>query len=236
MNELQFDRAEYAQPSPSAVTCTACQHTIVDNYYTAYDGSIVCAQCREKQEHQAEGWSGVRMARAFFAGLGVAIAGSIVYWGVRKLTNMEFGLLAIAVGFGVGKAVLWGSRYRGGAAYQTLAILLTYASICANYTPDIIEELMNRNGSQEQTTQVQQQGQQPKAVEANAANAGASLGALTLAFGFVLILSFIAPFMSGFGNVIGILIIFFGLYQAWKVTKKRDWTYGGPFSVTPNSR
>lgn len=236
MNELQFDRAEYAQPAPSAVTCTACQQTIVDNYYTAHDDSIVCAQCREKREHQAEGWSGVRMGRAFFAGLGVAIAGSIVYWGVRKLTNMEFGLLAIAVGFGVGKAVLWGSRYRGGAAYQTLAILLTYASICGNYAPDIVEELLQRNASQAQTTQAQQGQQQPKAVEANAANAGVSLGGLALALGFVLALSFIAPFLSGFQNVIGILILFFGLYQAWKVTKKRDLTYSGPFSVTPTSR
>jgi hypothetical protein len=43
------------------------------------------------------------------------------------------------------------------------------------------------------------------------------------------------PFLAGFGNAIGILIIGFALYQAWKMTAKREFVWGGPFQVGADS-
>jgi hypothetical protein len=67
-----------------------------------------------------------------------AIAGSLLYFAVAAITGREFGLVAIAVGYVVGKAVRRGSRGRGGWAYQTLAIALTYMAIVSTYVPLII--------------------------------------------------------------------------------------------------
>ena len=39
------------------------------------------------------------------------------------------------------------------------------------------------------------------------------------------------PFLAGFENAIGILIIGFALYQAWTMTQKREVAWGGPFQV-----
>ena len=74
------------------------------------------------------------------AGIGVGLAGTIVYWAILAATGYEFGLIAIVVGFAVGKAVHWGSRGRGGWAYQTLAIGLTYLAIVSAYVPMIVTE------------------------------------------------------------------------------------------------
>jgi hypothetical protein len=39
------------------------------------------------------------------------------------------------------------------------------------------------------------------------------------------------PFLGGFENILGILIIGFGLYQAWKINAYRPLVTEGPFQV-----
>ena len=53
--------------------------------------------------------------------------------------DFEIGLIAIVVGLMVGVAVRKGSKGRGGWFYQTLAVVLTYGCICAQYMPDIVQ-------------------------------------------------------------------------------------------------
>ena len=43
--------------------------------------------------------------------------------------------------------------------------------------------------------------------------------------------SFTIPFLGGFDNLIGLLIIGFGLYQAFNMTAKREVLWGGPFRI-----
>jgi hypothetical protein len=43
------------------------------------------------------------------------------------------------------------------------------------------------------------------------------------------------PFLAGFENAIGILIIGFALFQAWRMTVKREFVWGGPFQVGAGS-
>jgi hypothetical protein len=43
------------------------------------------------------------------------------------------------------------------------------------------------------------------------------------------------PFLAGFENAIGILIIGFALFQAWRMTAKRVFVWGGPFQVGAGS-
>ena len=144
---LQFDVAESgaAGSSPSAAsgtTCKACSRPIASTYYEV-NSAIICASCRAAFDRPR----GSRFSRGLHAtGLGLlaAIAGSLLYFAVAAITGREFGLVAIAVGYMVGRAVRRGSRGRGGWAYQTLAVGLTYLAIVSTYVPLIVKDFQKR--------------------------------------------------------------------------------------------
>ena len=138
-----------------------------------------------------------------------AAVGAGIYYAVRALTGYEFGLIAIVVGFLVGGAVRMGSGHRGGVPYQLLAMFLTYASIVSTFIPDILEMLRR---------------------EGRARSAPSPLVAVLMMVAVVGI-AFAAPFLMGFENIIGVIIIAIGLYEAWKINRKADRTVTGPFRI-----
>ena len=73
-----------------------------------------------------------------------------LYFAVAALTGREFLLVALAVGFMVGTAVRKGSGGRGGWAYQTLAMALTYLAIVSTYVPLVVKEFQ-KEGSRSST-------------------------------------------------------------------------------------
>jgi len=56
-----------------------------------------------------------------------------------------------------------------------------------------------------------------------------------MAIGFLAIFAIAAAasFLAGASNIIGLAIIAFGLWEAWKVNRRMDVEITGPFSVTP---
>ncbi|HKW47189.1 MAG TPA: hypothetical protein VJN70_07080 [Gemmatimonadaceae bacterium] len=141
---LQFDVAESSTASRAqhsgmaAATCKACSRPIASTYFQV-NSAIICEPCRASLDRPR----GTRFTRGLHAtGLGLlaAIAGSLLYFAVAALTGREFALVALAVGFMVGKAVRKGSRGRGGWAYQSLAVGLTYLAIVSSYVPLIAKE------------------------------------------------------------------------------------------------
>ena len=64
-----------------------------------------------------------------------------VIYVIMLKTGYEIALVAILVGFIVGKAVRAGSGGGGGRAYQVLAVALTYCSIVSSYVPRILDEV-----------------------------------------------------------------------------------------------
>jgi hypothetical protein len=44
-------------------------------------------------------------------------------------------------------------------------------------------------------------------------------------------LAFVAPFLGGFQNIIGIVIIGIGVYEAWKLNKRQIVVITGPHAV-----
>lgn len=201
MSELQFERAEFAQPVAGSVVCTSCQQSVIQSYYE-FGGQIICSQCRESRERAHDGVGIGRFLRAAIAGLVVGLAGAALWYGVRVATNYEIGLIAIAIGYGVGKAVHWGSHGKGGWLYQTLAVCLTYTSIVMNYVPDIVK-----------------------------ATTEPAPGIVIYIASFIM--AFAVPFLSGIENIIGLLIIAFGLFEAGKLNRRVDAAMTGPYTVTP---
>src|SRR5205814_71234 len=119
-----------------------------------------------------------RMGRAIVAGFVAAIAGALLWWGVRKITGYEVGLISIAIGVGVGKAVRWGSRSRGGWAYQLLAILLTYGAVAGNYMPDAYQAIREQGEKQASSPKSSAPNTVTKASAVPPANDGMSIGGL----------------------------------------------------------
>jgi hypothetical protein len=229
---LQFDRAEFATPVEAAVKCASCNRSIIQSYYEA-GGKTICSTCREALANAADSGGTLRFLRALAVGFGAAIVGSVVWWGVRKVTGYEIGLISIGIGIGVGRAVQWGGRNRGGWAYQLLAVLLTYASIAGNYMPDVVTGIAERANDAEKTA-VAAPAKAGAPVKASAAEP-VNVSDLLLGIGAIFLLAAAAPFYAGASNIVGILIIGFGLWNAWKTNRRIDIPINGPYSVVPTA-
>jgi hypothetical protein len=154
---LQFDIAEphtagadAGVPAPPAgLTCTGCKAAIATSYYEV-NGAVVCARCRGALDASMAGASrGSRVLKAGLLGFGAAIVGAALYFAIAALTGYEIGLVAIAVGFLVGKAVQKGSGGRGGWAYQTMAVTFTYFAIVSTYIPLAVKDFKNNSTSRD---------------------------------------------------------------------------------------
>jgi hypothetical protein len=198
-DEIQFDRAEYAETS-NAVTCAACQQELRERYFNLADRHL-CETCHAQLLAPPPGTPAGR----FFAALGLGLVGGLVgfiaYYAVYKLTGYEFGLLSIGVGIAVGIGVRKGSHAVGGIGYQLLAVALTYTSIAATYYLLLIEE---------------------------ASKTGEVTG---LGYLVAIPFAFALPFLGGAENLLGILIIGFGLWEAWKINRRQVLPITGPFEL-----
>jgi hypothetical protein len=138
---LQFDQAEPATTTAAGATCAACGRALSDEYHTIND-KVCCEACRRRMEAAWTGGSGsARAGRALVFGLAGAAVGAGIYYAVLALTGYEIGLIAIVVGYLAGKGVRIGSGGRGGAGYQAMAMLLTYAAIVSTYVPLIVKSI-----------------------------------------------------------------------------------------------
>jgi hypothetical protein len=249
--ELQFDHAEFLAP-PSAMTCGVCAQPFAEAYYEL-GKKVVCTTCRDRIVTSLTGGSGLwRFLRAALFGSLAAVAGTALYFLVLAMTGYEVGLIAIVVGVMVGAAVRKGARYRGGLAYQMLAVYLTYTAIVASYVPIFLGESKKRAeekpaavaaasaaqppGAEKEVPDAAKPAQpgaplQPKDAPARKLGIGGTVLVLILGLIVLLAVAYAAPFLAGAQNIIGLVIIFFGLLQAWRMNKKIHLQINGPFRV-----
>lgn len=130
-DDLQFDRAESTTSTGAEMACSVCRQPISDAYYTA-NGATVCGTCRGRLEADLINRPG-NFPKAIGLGAGAAVLGAVLYYAVAAITGYEVGLVAIAVGWLVGRALQLASAGRGGRQYQILAVALTYLSVATAY-------------------------------------------------------------------------------------------------------
>lgn len=228
--DLQFDRAEFDQP---ATTCVLCSEPLRDRYFEV-NGQITCPGCCERLRGPAEhGTRTSRVVRAVGAGVGAAILGSLLYWVILAVSGYEFGLIAVIVGIGVGKAVAWGSRGKGGWRYQALAMVLTYLAMVTAYAPMVFAELA-KTASETPAgagTSSQPSAETPPATSEVTDEPVTVFGAVVA---FAVLLAFLCtlPFLAGIENILGILILGFGLFEAWKLNRRVQVVVTGPHEIT----
>jgi hypothetical protein len=238
--DLQFDRAQFDNSVPQRV-CSGCARPLVASYFSI-NGNAVCEACCDRVRNQGAGGSPVsRVLKAIGAGAGAALGGAILYYAILALTGYEFGLIAIVVGVAVGRAVRWGSSGRGGWAYQTIAVVLTYLSIVSAYVPVIVGEVakQSKEEASASTTRSATPADSAAPVQASARTTTPppppSLGGFGLALVMFALLIIAIPFLGGFSNIIGLVIIGIGLYEAWKVNRRVPLDITGPHSLASSS-
>ena len=69
----------------------------------------------------------------------------------------------------------------------------------------------------------------PSALKREPLDAGTAM----LGIGLLFLILLASPFLAGFSNVIGWLIIAIGLYEAWKHTREVPFLAGGPYKIAP---
>jgi len=227
---LQFERAE-RDASTSILACAGCGQPIAASYYEV-NGKVTCQRCRNRiMAGWNRGSAGGRLAKALGLGLGAAVLGAGIYFGIAALTGYEFGLVAIVVGVLVGGAVRNGSNGRGGRRYQLLAMFLTYTAVVVTDSTLIARELKK---------EWRAQGDSPAAVAPglNAATAGAPGSsrlprplAVALGLGLIVVLAYAAPIMIGITSPIHLLIAGFALYEAWKLNRGVVFQVTGPYQA-----
>ena len=142
---LQFDKAVTKDGAPKGpgVSCSMCDKKILERYYTFGD-QPTCLTCKmnvERDARHSKRFSAFMKASVY--GFGASVAGALVYYAFLKFLHLQIGLVAIAIGFGVGYAMKKGTKGWGGRRYQLVAAGLTYLSVCMAYFPFAVEARMS---------------------------------------------------------------------------------------------
>jgi hypothetical protein len=255
VDSLDFEHAD--RTASTARVCAQCGTPITDRYYTL-GSHVLCESCHFAfQNATAPGNAVSRFFGAAALGAVAAAMGCAVWMLVTDFTGYEIGLIAIAIGYLVGMAVHLGSRRVGGAAYQVLAVFLTYSAIEMTYVPMIAEQFMTEAGIEQsaQTAASEDSQNAPSgdsntgfsegraeddtANSARSASAGGDVEnpesdpAVDAATAWVAAIpvAYMLPFLMGFENAIGILIIGFALWQAFRMNTRAKIELQGPFRL-----
>jgi hypothetical protein len=251
-DDLQFTTAESGSSNSAAAesgqNCLVCHQPIVSTYFALGD-KLLCPACCARVNAGPTGSRLGRVTKASFMGLGAGLVGALIWFAIRRVTHLEIGLVAVLVGFMVGKAVRKGSGDRGGRRYQVLAVVLTYCCIAANYMPDVLEAALNTARKHRAAAAAQPGADvnvQPRPAKGDAApgpaagparnpappvTLGQAIEAAFLLLVLVFAFSLAVPFLGGFQNLIGILIIGFALWEAWKLNARRRLPITGPYQM-----
>ncbi len=197
-DELQFDRAEVAAPVGGRI-CVACKQATGARYYQV-QGKTVCERCAKALEGRVRSAPASSLGTAALYGLGAAAAGCAIYAAVEMVFHLQLALVAILVGYMVGRAVRYGSKGLGGRPQQILAAVLTYFAVSSSYV--VIVAYSSRN----------------------------DLSAMILP---MLLFVVAGPFLAVANHpnaVLSLVIIFFGVWRAWKMTGRPNVVITGPYS------
>jgi hypothetical protein len=224
--ELQFRRAQHTT-GPDTRTCIACKQPVAGDYYNA-NGNTLCPQCTQRINAHQEPPPHTSLLGAALYGGAAALAGSIIYATVA-LFGVQIGIVAILIGYMVGKAVRYASNGLGGRPQQILAVVLTYFAI----TTSFIEVSLYDAWKSKQTIHTTQPSRIPDSPRVTESRMPTSQAVL-LILGLVVAAPFLELFdgSSVISGLISLFIIFIGLRQAWALTARREIVITGPYRTS----
>lgn len=258
--ELQFTTHEPLDPESEVkgLSCIVCKQQIEKTYFALGD-QVCCSNCRDVISAPPKGSGLLRFAKAACVGTLAGLLGALIWYLIRVIAHIEIGLVAILVGLLVGKAVYRASASQGGIIYQVLAVLITYSCISANYMPDIFQAMMTeatqasddpaagtaQNAGESAAVAVGERSidsspeekseashGNPEKLESGERRALPLIVALILIALITFVLALATPVLMGIESPIGLLIVGFALWEAWKFSAHRPIPITGPYLVS----
>ena len=236
--QIQFATAEStAEAGAAPLTCCLCRMPVVEVYYAVED-RVVCQRCSTSITDPPTGNRLLAFGKAVVFGTAAGLLGALIWYAIRVIASIEIGLVAILVGWMVGKSVRRATAGRGGRVYQFLAVVITYSCISLNYAPDIISAILDAAQKDEQQAVAERPDEANASAESSDATAAMQQepeGNLLVSF-IILVVALIcfslaAPIMMGFESPIGLLIIGFALWEAWKISAIQTIQITGPYQI-----
>ena len=205
IEKLQFEKVAWADTRPK---CGACGAALEGTYYQ-FAGHNICVGCGEQVRAGQQKPSMAAVLRGALYGLGAAVAGAAGYALFLVLTNIEFALITVGIGWLVGVAVRKGAGGLGGRRTQVIAVVLAYGAITMSSAPVLAREFQKR----------------PQGIT------GAGYVVVV-----VVAVALVSPWMSLLSGeivspLLGLLILLVGLYQAWKMTARDGRLLVGPLAM-----
>jgi hypothetical protein len=170
-NEATDHTEVEAAGSEHVLICSVCGRDLIDQYLL-FNGRPLCGVCSYALQSQVTGGRSVRrFLRASVFGVAAGTLGAALYYTVGRLTNHEYVIVSLLVGWMVGRAVARGSNHRGGRLYQCLAVFLAYAALAGAYVPPFLGAGNNGNAQPQAALKkaAPKGAQAPKAVPAKRA-------------------------------------------------------------------
>jgi hypothetical protein len=229
VDALQFRRAQPisgAEPD-AAKTCAACKQLILGEHYQVQN-HVICPQCAAKSQAGKQAQKPIPWVRLVIYGAGAALAGSILY-AIPLAMGFQIGIVALAVGWMVGKAIRNGGYGVGGRPQQILAVTLTYFAISTSFVPATlfitVKHVVAKKAAAKNPSA--QPAAPTEAKPAKPLSPGKAIVGLV-------VLVTISPFLelgsSPVGGLISLFIIFIGLQRAWALTAGHEILVTGPYS------
>jgi hypothetical protein len=228
VDALQFRRAQpiVTTESPAAQSCAACKQLISGQYYQVQN-HVICASCAAKIQAGKQEQKPISMIRPVIYGLGAALAGCILY-AIPLAIGFQIGIVALLVGWMVGKAIRNASYGVGGRPQQVLAVALTYFAISTSIIPAFFFMGMK------QAYEAHSAGVKQPVVKAPIDHDSKATGSRKASLLGFIALATISPFLglasSPVGGLISLFILFIGLQRAWALTARHEIMVTGPYS------
>jgi hypothetical protein len=226
VDALQFRRAQpiVSGEALAAKSCEACKQLIAGQYYQVQN-HVICEVCAAKIQAGKQSQKPVPLLRPVVYGIGAALAGCILY-AIPLAMGFQIGIVALVVGYMVGKAIRVGSYGVGGRPQQILAVALTYFAISTSFLPAVFFVGMKRGAAE--MSAAKKQSAAPKVQLAKPViSPGKAVAGL-------LIVATISPFLelksSPVGGLISLFILFIGLQRAWALTARHEILVTGPYT------
>jgi hypothetical protein len=223
----QFATAEYSGKS-SETPCKACGNLIRGDYYQI-NGARICPTCAQQIKDKIPKDSPSAFARGVLFGIGGAVLGLGIYVGFALATGLIAGLISLAVGFIVGKAMMMGSAGVGGRRYQIAAVLLTYIAVSLAAVPIALSQHMKQKSAQAQSRATTP----ATSPTVNDSQTHSPRMSPAKAVGMLALVGLASPFLalsSPMQGIIGLIILFVGVRIAWRITAARQLSISGPLS------
>jgi hypothetical protein len=127
--------------APEEVRCSECQTLLNEGQdrITTEEGAVFCRPCFDgltaqlQQTIEAQS-TDINYSMAVVGGLAGGGVGIVAWWGFTVLTNISFGLVAVVIGFTVGKGIVMLTGGKRSVNLQFLSVVISTVSfVYANY-------------------------------------------------------------------------------------------------------